>query len=1213
MRLPRFSLNKNSRWFDWLVVLSIFVIVMGVFSLTYVPGTRFLGWDTVASELNLSLAWKRALFGVWQEFQGVGLLGGHGYVTDLVRLPLLTVLSWFLPNDLIRYVMTFWLWWWGAVGAYVLGIQVFSDNKNKWFGRLAALVVAVGYLLHPFTLQNFYVLHDAFGWLYAWLPWVLWGLWGFLLKPTKGKALIWLLLSFVFSFAGFIPPVMVGFGLVLALILLVYGLAGRGIKTWRKSAIAGLLFIVANLYWLLPFTYYSLTQANTYIESKLNQESTPENIYKSAYYGTIEKVATGQGFYFGSLDVTNELHTVPIMGPWEEWTKLSTVRLGMWSLFLFGIVGWIIGLVRWRTDWRLAIPLIGLGSLLVMASSSNVLAPIWQGLRLIPIINQAFRIPFTKFSFFYTLFISLGWGACIWSVGQQKKMRLGMSLSLLLTVVMVVVIGMLAKPIFQGQFLYGRLKPLLPKAYEHLFEELKQMPKQQRLAVMPVGSYNGWQFTDWGYSGSGFLFYGIQQPTLDRAFDVWSPYNEEYLREMSRAIYGNDYDAFKLVINKYQIALALIDESVTTSDRHGMNLKIAETKNLLVSLGAKLVWQEDFLSLYQMPTNVGNSFISEDYLELEQNPIFNLNSEETNGLKYENGTIIIEGQIDQSGLLKVPGLTQGTRLALNGTVQLQDKLIILTWEPIAVIETGIGVLKPVQLEPIHIPLAAELDQVLIQVGDNNLRLNQGETVGLEAVSAEVGKEIPVWVFDITKAKPVQTESILTNESVKCWERLTGGEVVSVVDGNERVLRTRDASACISLPLGRMENTGIVKISLPYRSIDGSRPHFCLVKEGIDYECLNEDVFYQTGPSESGAVVERYVKVDSSEAYWLDVVARPPDMIGGEWSIVYKQPTIEYFANIQKISTPNNYWTELATEKSMPIDKGDDLVVRMTTMPRLLDWEKMGKPNAENCDLFKRGEVGKSGITYWAKDRGAACDLAVMDTLSNQQEYVMRWVGENISGRSLKIYVLNKASEHNDLETLLPTGKFDTSFRLLAWPRLKESWYDISLETRSFGREKSENRIDQVAFYPVPLSWISKIRVVPVEAGENMGGFGQYIEGDSASTSASLDGKLVNDLEIKNVRKYGTSHYVVDTRGQGLLALSQGFDNSWVAFANRKKLDHVKVNGWSNGWLVPEGGTIIIIFWPQYLEWIGIGMLVIFSMGMIFWKHGLPKAGKVARA
>ncbi|MEJ2276721.1 MAG: hypothetical protein P8Y70_03075, partial [Candidatus Lokiarchaeota archaeon] len=61
-----------------------------------------------------------------------------------------------------------------------------------------------------------------------------------------------------------------------------------------------------------------------------------------------------------------------------------------------------------------------------------------------------------------------------------------------------------------------------------LYEFFGKAPKQARVAFFPVQTFWGWNFYSWNYRGSGFLWYGIEQPILDRAFDVWSKHNEDY-------------------------------------------------------------------------------------------------------------------------------------------------------------------------------------------------------------------------------------------------------------------------------------------------------------------------------------------------------------------------------------------------------------------------------------------------------------------------------------------------------------------------------------------------------------------------------------------------------------------------------------------------------------------------------------------------------------
>ncbi len=58
------------------------------------------------------------------------------------------------------------------------------------------------------------------------------------------------------------------------------------------------------------------------------------------------------------------------------------------------------------------------------------------------------------------------------------------------------------------------------------------------------------------------MWYGIKQPILDRAFDVWSKEDENYYFELSYALYSRDKTLFSSVLNKYQITWLLVDKNV---------------------------------------------------------------------------------------------------------------------------------------------------------------------------------------------------------------------------------------------------------------------------------------------------------------------------------------------------------------------------------------------------------------------------------------------------------------------------------------------------------------------------------------------------------------------------------------------------------------------------------------------------------------------------
>lgn len=86
---------------------------------------------------------------------------------------------------------------------------------------------------------------------------------------------------------------------------------------------------------------------------------------------------------------------------------------------------------------------------------------------------------------------------------------------------------------------------------------------------------------------------------------------------------------------------------------------------------------------------------------------------------------------------------------------------------------------------------------------------------------------------------------------------------------------------------------------------------------------------------------------------------------------------------------------------------------------------------------------------------------------------------------------------------------------------------------------------------------------------------------------------------------------IDKEQTGILALNQSFDNGWVLFRRgechwskvmpwlcKYESNHTIYNGWANAWEVSvTPGTYYVVYWPQYLQFIGYAILVIF-MGII---------------
>ena len=155
----------------------IFLSVFLLFITNYRPGTWLSGWDNLHPEFNFKLNLQRYIFSGWQEYQGLGAVGGLMIATDIPRLIFLCLMSFFLPLSTLRYVFTFLMLLLGGFG---------MKKLLKFIGNdIAALSGALFYILNIGTVQIFYVPFDPFVVFFGFLPWLVYIFLKSLENPNK--------------------------------------------------------------------------------------------------------------------------------------------------------------------------------------------------------------------------------------------------------------------------------------------------------------------------------------------------------------------------------------------------------------------------------------------------------------------------------------------------------------------------------------------------------------------------------------------------------------------------------------------------------------------------------------------------------------------------------------------------------------------------------------------------------------------------------------------------------------------------------------------------------------------------------------------------------------------------------------------------------------------------------------------------------------------
>lgn len=607
-----------------LLLTTLFLLIINYKSQTYL-----LGWDNLQTDLHPWLGVKRAIFSVWEEYQSFGLLAGMAHASDLVRAIFIFLLSFILPQNLIRYFYHFFMVFLGGVGAYKLFSFLNKNPKKDFLAFLGALF----YMLNLGTVQIFYVPFEAFSTFFASLPWLIWIFLKLLFpierKLTKTELLLFLLINFLATPSFYAQQLFVVYLLLLGLIFIgkiITNLRDFSLikkYTFRSIFLVSLILIV-NSFWLLPQIYFLKTSSNVVYQAKANQLATEDVYFQNKEKGTLKYFLKLEGFYYDLFDKNWQ----PLFAPWKKHFK--TLWLIQYLFALLMILG-VIQSIR-KKDFSFVFPFIFIA--IVFLNATWPISEIDQFLRQNKLYNQIFRSPFTKFiipySLLYSYFLIKGFEKILSLIKPNFRKAL--------TILFVFLIIFYSFPSFKGFFISPEMKVKIPQDYFELIEYFKKEDKNKRIALLPEYTLWGWFFTRWGLNGSGFLWYGIEQPIVSRTFDVWSNRSESYFWEVKKTIEAENLNEFEKILEKYNIDYLILDKSLLPVVSSLKGMQYDRINNLLKkSKKIKLVKNWKNLALYKVKQEkpIKNFvFLAENLPKV--GPKIKLTNEDTAYLEYQD-------------------------------------------------------------------------------------------------------------------------------------------------------------------------------------------------------------------------------------------------------------------------------------------------------------------------------------------------------------------------------------------------------------------------------------------------------------------------------------------------------------------------------------------------------------------------------------------------
>ncbi len=1206
----------------------LFFTVLILAVTNYTLGTWLTGWDNSHPEFNFGLNISRTFNAVWREHRGVGLVSGLAHSAQIFRYLFLWLTSIVIPVSFIRYFWQFLMLLLGPLGVYYCSKSIFFKHYDIEKQERTAFVASLFYLLNLVTLQTFYVPLETFTTQYGFLPWLFLYVFKLLERPNKKNLGVFTFLNIASASQAFTPTLFFAY---ISFVLLVF--VSRIIVVRTKVAVknlglVSLIIVISNLYWLMPFGYFVLSgNADKIPDATINVLSSEESFLMNRQHGNIRDLSVLRGFLFTTTDFNQETNSYEwLLDRWIIYQSSTAVKLVGYSLFAIVLIGLATSLVdlKRRVDKvsHLVLVLFFLVAGFFLVGDNPPTGFIFRFLQdKLPFFGEALRFPFTKYSilagFTYAMLFGVGFNRLWQAVSRLVKRPFGNTLAGSLVFVGVVsALVFWTLPMFQGDLIYRRMRVKIPQDYFLMFDWFNQQKDGGRILKLPIQTYWSWGFNDWGYRGSGFTWYGIKQPTFDRAFDVWSPSNESVYREISYAVYSNDALLFRDVLKKYGISYLLLDDSVyepvvpKTSRFMGLDTLsafLADSRfyKQMRSFGSLKIYtildvSEDgalmssipnvFPTVPWQPKDViyqdGGKYYTGDLGVDEIYPFRGLGNYLATKSSYtiasSNDQYAISYSLPQGGVLQIPDYFAKEQFIQARLRVVQGELIVVPILPKVLLDNKEIVFS--NEEPLYkMKLPLKTSKTFLVTVDRDVygpfnSINVGEAdLGAIVLDTTRGHDVGVW--DVDSAKRVDLMPLYQNAEVdSCINQDAGFYELERLDGSIRLTSVNN-TACIAVTAGLVSDLGLIKLEYG-GSFDNAEINYCIYgKSG----CLNDKKYdkeyLHLGKMELPFTVQFYSTPVNNER---PAISEFKDINLVKYPLItssYLEPlSVE---NRQRLQTRDVYINAgtLTVEIPKPINYKKAYIFEDFDNPDLKSITHECNFNSEvkvDTDFKKTLNFVKKEIEVTTEGKSSCFTLA-NPYLSHSTGYFIEIPFMRTSGKAQKFCLQNSYTERCDLIYKLEArekGVYQKGHFFV--PRYTDGGqgYKLTLENTSIGNDRSVNSYDDIGVYPFPFDFVESIKVT------DSGLASPAITNGTVSSTCSKVSSFIYRVNITDVGK-----------GQ-VLSLNQAYESGWLAFCgfNFCPANHTIVNNWANGWVFNQPSAnntaVTIIFWPQFLEYLG---------------------------
>ena len=1161
------------------IILVLLVFTISILSIGW--GKNLISNDNYSPELNPTLSISRYIESpAWRSYRVLGF-ASESEQADVFRSVIFGVLKPILPDWILGqmfYLVCLF------VGSFFIGKLVstfIKESKLKKYTNLAFLFSSITYLTTLWTMWLFYQSMSPYISNFGFLPLLLWSIYLFVKKDNLKNALFLFLSSIIYSSTNVIATLfVVNFIFISSFVifLVLNQKVNLKEKLFRILKTIG-LFLLTQLFWILPFIHYTATSSGDIINSFTNRTITSSVIdLESDMQTTINSAR----FYNRTLfEVDNDEYFFPMAEEFQVYDFYKV--LGLVPAF-FGLLGLIFGIVK--KNYKLIFwGVFAIGSWFLIKVTNPPLGEVFVWMQNnIPLFKQVFRWPFSKLGEILLISIVLlsTFGIIYFHsfLGSFFSKRIIKKILIFTTIPLVLLFSLAyAEYMFRGDLFPKRALVEIPNEYFEFGEYLKENELDGRIYYAPPANNNYFREYEWGFWGSQFISYIVPNPIMDMSSAIGSDVSENALLEINNVVRNGNTERFKKLLDQYDVEYVLYDESIVSK---GFSFDIDKGKVLSILSGYEKIWESGSLKLFLAPLN-NEKIYTEAISDVLNKDIFvkdfprypllspsgmNIGNLEINGneilgqFKYEGYSTYVKSNWKEEDIKSLPTAIKLTKDVLELTPSYPYIYGEKNTKPYKQYNgrydyyvVGNTLFTSNQLEE-----STSISQTYSSVGVFGIQESDFKAVDFKANLIDKKGN------DCSGGIVTESTSVIAQELSSGFNLKGSSELPCVFSK-------------ISLPV---DTDYVLKIALNWETKEKNFPGFCIYSEDRK-ECLNKEKFlYSDNPyGDIEVTLDRVIRKNEHMSLILYTVDTNKEFSSES---TFREVTIKY-ANLHNqlsINKESSNWRnedvflEDGTLYSIhiPLLFGDTSYIYNSWNNENFLWQPNRPDTGES--IF---EVSVRNGQYQRVQNDYINQTVNLLTTTPGKQYLMYWNGENISNIPADVCLIYDKEEKCWIQDMLYSNERKSEIKYF------EGDSSIKHLNLIFGSTSykllTENKLSEFAIMEYPDIWKSFI-------------YSQEVQRDYKEIEMERVFKSVNSTFYKVKLDDLENRY-------NLVSIPQAKSSGWIAIGRDGLLFNVldaktraSIDGWKQAWDISNStyDAISVIYWPNLLGYLGYAIILL---------------------